>query len=202
MISGGAALYALNNRQSQDKSETSVASTTNDTREKSDTEKMYETYSGEEYDRYFIATMLEHHQGAIDMAELAVTNAGHQELKDMADAIVTAQSNEIDQMKTWQKEWGYSASYGEQMIDHSGMNMMDDMVAMMNELEGKTGDDFDKLFLSLMIEHHKGAIDMARPGLKNAYHQEIKDLAGAVVNEQSAEIEQMKTWQKEWGYEQ
>lgn len=80
------------------------------------------------------------------------------------------------------------------------MGMMDDMTGMMSELEGKTGDQFDKAFIEQMILHHQSAIDMAAPGEKNAEHQEIKNLTKEIISAQTREIEQMKQWQKEWGY--
>ena len=58
-------------------------------------------------DRHFIEQMIPHHQGAIDMAKLAQKNAFHQEIKDMADDIISAQTNEINMMKNWQSSWGY-----------------------------------------------------------------------------------------------
>lgn len=162
--------------------------------------KEYEAMQGETYDRNFIANMIAHHQGAVDMAKLALTNAKHQELKDMANDIVTAQESEIAQMESWQKEWGYPSTAGDNMMDHSAMGMMDDMVGMMSALEGKTGDEFDKAFIEQMILHHQSAIDMAAPGEKNAEHQELKDLTREIVSAQTREIEQMKQWQEEWGY--
>lgn len=166
----------------------------------SETYKEYEAMQGETYDRNFIANMIAHHQGAVDMAKLALTNAKHQELKDMANDIVTAQESEIAQMESWQKEWGYPSTTGDNMMDHSAMGMMDDMMGMMSELEGKTGDEFDQAFIEQMILHHQSAIDMAAPGEKNAEHQEIKNLTKEIISAQTREIEQMKQWQKEWGY--
>ncbi|MEK9178628.1 MAG: DUF305 domain-containing protein, partial [Patescibacteria group bacterium] len=63
--------------------------------------------SGEEFDRVFIEQMIPHHQGAIDMAELALENAFHQEIKDLANDIIEAQKSEINTMKQWQTSWGY-----------------------------------------------------------------------------------------------
>lgn len=62
---------------------------------------------GDEFDQAFLEEMIVHHQGAIDMATLAKTNAKHAELKTMADAIISAQSAEIQQMQDWQTQWGY-----------------------------------------------------------------------------------------------
>ncbi len=65
------------------------------------------TKSGENFDRAFISEMVEHHKGAINMAQAAKENAKHDEIKKMADDIISAQTNEINQMKQWQKDWGY-----------------------------------------------------------------------------------------------
>ncbi len=74
---------------------------------------------------------------------------------------------------------------------------MDDMMA---ELEGNTGDDFDKAFIEMMIPHHEGAIDMARAAQQSAKHQEIKDMAEDIISAQQSEIDMMKGWQQSWGY--
>ena len=162
--------------------------------------KMYSELKGEDYDRMFLANMIAHHQGAVDMANLALKNAKHQEIKDLATAIVTAQTSEINNMTSWQTTWGYPSSSGEMMMDHSSMGMMDTNAGTMNELNDKTGDAFDKAFLEQMIMHHQSAINMAAPGKANAQHQEVKDLTVAIVTAQTKEIQQMKQWQKDWGY--
>lgn len=162
--------------------------------------KMYSELKGEDYDRMFLANMIAHHQGAVDMANLALTSAKHQEIKDMANAIISAQTKEISDMQGWQTAWGYPASSGSMMEDHSSMGMMNDMASMTDKLKGLSGDAFDKAFLSSMIEHHQSAINMAYSGQTNAQHQEVKTLTKAIVDAQSKEIVQMKQWQKDWGY--
>lgn len=164
------------------------------------TYKQYAAMQGETFDRNFIANMIAHHQGAVDMAKQAQASAKHTELQTMADDIIAAQEKEIADMLTWQKQWGYPSTSVEDMQDHSAMGMMDSMATMGAELEGKTGDEFDKAFLEQMILHHQSAIDMAAPGKKNAARQEVKDLTVAIVNDQSVEIAQMRNWQKQWGY--
>lgn len=64
--------------------------------------------SGDEFDQTFISMMIAHHQGAVEMAELARTQAKHQEVKTLADSIITAQLKEISEMYRWQKDWGYT----------------------------------------------------------------------------------------------
>ena len=78
------------------------------------------------------------------------------------------------------------------------MNMSDMMASMNKNLEGRVGDEFDKAFISEMILHHEGAVEMAELALTNAGHQEIKDLAQAIISAQNKEISDMKAWQTTW----
>ena len=82
------------------------------------------------------------------------------------------------------------------MMEHEGLGMQD----MVEALKGKTGDEFDKTFVELMIEHNQGAIDMANLVKTNAKHQEVKDLAQNIISAQTQEIEMMQKWQKDWRY--
>ena len=84
----------------------------------------------------------------------------------------------------------------EQMMGDNEMTMND----MVDSLKGKTGDDFDKTFISEMIDHHQGAIDMATLAKQNAKHEELKKLADDIISAQTTEINQMRQWQKDWGY--
>lgn len=61
--------------------------------------------TGIERDEQFLRMMVVHHQGAIAMAESIKTTTERQELKEMADSIISAQSEEIDQMKQWLQDW-------------------------------------------------------------------------------------------------
>jgi uncharacterized protein (DUF305 family) len=61
--------------------------------------------TGDAFDQAFLAEMIVHHQGAVEMAKLALTNAKHQEIKTLAEGIISAQNKEIAEMKQWQKEW-------------------------------------------------------------------------------------------------
>lgn len=86
----------------------------------------------------------------------------------------------------------------EEMMGHDDENMT--MQQMSESLKDKVGDDFDKEFTSLMIEHHQGAIDMANLAKQNAKHQEIKNLADDITSAQTSEIKMMQDWQALWGY--
>lgn len=161
--------------------------------------EQYQGYKGEEYDRRFTAEMILHHEGAIQMAEQVQASTERPELRELATAIVSAQSQEVTQLQGWQQQWGYVPAEGAAM-DHSAMAMHDDMADMTAGLKGKTGADFDKAFLAVMIEHHESAIAMAKPAATNAAHDEIKQLAAAVVTAQTDEIARMRSWQQQWGF--
>lgn len=79
---------------------------------------------------------------------------------------------------------------------HMGMSMTD----MSDDLENRSGDDFDENFVAMMIAHHQGAIDMARLAETRAKHDEVKQLSKDIITAQTNEIEKMKQWQQTWGY--
>lgn len=85
------------------------------------------------------------------------------------------------------------------MMMHDGdMGMEGAMEGMMDGLQGKEGDAFDRAFLSGMIVHHEGAVAMAKAALVSASHAEIKQMAQAIISAQTAEIKQMQEWQRTW----
>lgn len=163
------------------------------------TYKKYAALKGEAYDKAFLADMIVHHDGALNMAEMANGAATNQNIKELAANINATQGREIARMNELQEKWGYQKTSGH-MMTGGDMEMMEGMTMMGEELKNLTGEAFDKKFLSLMIEHHQQAIDMSRPAAANAQHQEVKDIASAIITAQTKEIEDMKTWQKQLGY--
>lgn len=77
-------------------------------------------------------------------------------------------------------------------------NMENSMDSMLSGLKNKTGDEFDKAFILEMITHHQGAVKMAEAALQNAKHQEIKELAKAIISAQNKEIQDLELWQEQW----
>ena len=97
-----------------------------------------------------------------------------------------------------QKEETHMMGNGQMMNNSGGTDMQGMMSSMSASLRGKTGDDFDKLFLGEMTVHHQGAVEMAQLALTNAKHQEIKDLASGIIAAQNKEIGEMQSWSKSW----
>ncbi|MBW4623050.1 MAG: DUF305 domain-containing protein [Cyanosarcina radialis HA8281-LM2] len=154
-------------------------------------------------DRHFIEMMIPHHQGAIDMAELALVQAKHPEIKNLAKAIKQDRSREIQLMRTWYKKWYRTEVAEVQMMHHGmmgrGMSMHPDMMGMQMDLNAlKNAADFDREFIRQMIPHHQMAVMMSQMVLKSATHSEIRTLAQSIIKSQNAEIEQMRQWYQSW----
>ena len=92
---------------------------------------------------------------------------------------------------------------GERMVSdgavtHSSSGMGGAMGDMLEGLRDKTGDAFDRAFITEMTLHHQGAVEMAEAALVNAKHEEIRQMANAIISAQTAEIQQMQAWQESW----
>ena len=147
-----------------------------------------------EADTTFAQMMIIHHEGAIEMAELAVERAETPEVVSLAERIAAAQGPEIEQMSAWLTAWGEETSPSEHGgMDHGGMDM-DGMSQeeMMGELDGLSGAEFDERFLSGMIAHHQGAVEMAEAELDEGENAEALALAEKIIADQQAEIAEME----------
>ncbi|GLW47509.1 hypothetical protein Stsp02_31710 [Streptomyces sp. NBRC 14336] len=141
----------------------------------------------------FAQMMIPHHEQALEMAKLADGRASDAEITDLAGKIEQAQDPEIKTMKSWLTSWDKPTAM-ESMpgMDHGSMNgMMSD--ADMKELKAMKGKEFDKMFAEMMIDHHNGAIAMAKDEQKNGKNADAKKMAGDIVKGQSAEVEQLQS---------
>lgn len=139
------------------------------------------------FDLLFIDSMLIHHQGAIDMAKQAQKEATKPEIKKMAADIMAAQTAEMNQMQAWRQAWYPNVAVTQGM----GMAMGVMGVAAGDKL-------YDLRFIEAMIPHHEGAINMAKEAQQKAEHDQIKTLADNIIQAQTDEVAQMKTWQQAW----
>lgn len=83
--------------------------------------------------------------------------------------------------------------------ESSNNNKMN-MSQMVNSLKDRSGDEYDKAFINEMIMHHQSAVAMASLSADRAKNDEIKLLSNDIIKAQEKEINQMKQWQKDWGY--
>jgi uncharacterized protein (DUF305 family) len=149
-------------------------------------------------DMTFVNEMIPHHQSAIAMAEIAQKRAEHPQLRSLAGVIITAQEAEIATLESVQSEIDSGGHEGMDMgSGHSGMSSQEmGMDGDVTSLE--TAKPFDKAFIAMMIAHHEGAVLMAREELANGELPELKTLAANIIKSQSAEIAEMRAWQKQW----
>lgn len=173
-------------------------------------------------DVLFVQGMIPHHAQAIDMAALAEGRTKNAQVLKLATAIHGAQDPEIEQMTGWLKAWGkplpsdmVEDSHAEEETDehahaegetddhghtaeeeaaphgHGGEGgmMTAAQMASLKKLKGKA---FDKQFLTLMIEHHAGAVTSAKQTIERGLNPDVKKLCQAIVKGQNAEIVLMK----------
>ncbi|WP_018348116.1 DUF305 domain-containing protein [Longispora albida] len=140
----------------------------------------------------FAQQMIVHHAQAIEMAKLAPTRAGTQKVKGLAARIQNAQQPEIDKMTGWLRAWGQPvAAPGGGHGGHGSMPgvMSDDD---MRKLAAASGTAFDRMFLTMMIAHHEGAVTMARTEKESGVSPEARALAEQIIKDQTAEITEMR----------
>jgi uncharacterized protein (DUF305 family) len=143
-------------------------------------------------DVMFAQMMIPHHQEAVEMAAMADGRAASAKVKDLAAKIEAAQQPEIDTMTGWLTAWGKAPmpdmSGG---MDHGAMpgDMSDADMAALHDAKGAA---FDKQFLTMMVKHHEGAIEMAQEQVAKGSNPEAKTLAAKIVTDQQAEIATMK----------
>lgn len=145
----------------------------------------------------FARDMITHHAQAVEMALLVRERSQDEELRQIALDIVLTQQAQIGQMQGWLNTWSYPlANAGPSMawMDMAMTGLMPGMASpeQMNALRGLEGVEADVLFLQLMITHHVSGVEMAEAALARAQRPEVKNLAQAMVNAQTYEIEVMQ----------
>lgn len=144
----------------------------------------------------FAQAMIPHHQQAVQMANMAKVNASTDEVHDLAVKIEAAQQPEINLMTAWLKTWNRPAPSGQGMNHDMGKMGADDMPGMMSDddlkgLNQAKGAAFDRMFLTMMIQHHEGAIEMAKTEQADGKDPGAIKLAKQIQTAQTAEITTM-----------
>jgi len=154
--------------------------------------------------------MIGHHAQAIVMARLAPSRAGRPIIRTLAERIISSQHDEIATMQTWLRDrrqpvpevtpdgrthGGHEGHGGHG--GHGGHEGMPGMLspAQMAELEAASGAEFDRLFLTYMIQHHRGAVAMVEQlfGTTGAGQDEgVFKFASDVNVDQATEIARMQ----------
>lgn len=130
-------------------------------------------------------------------ASAAFSRSDDADVLDLASRIGSGQQPEIETMTGWLQEWGAEApgdSGGMGGMDHGGMGGMDSMMSpeQMQGLQASSGSAFDRLFLEMMIEHHRGAVEMAQVELRDGVDPDALALARSITDTQRSEIAEMQ----------
>ena len=163
-------------------------------------------------DQQFIVMMIPHHEGAIAMADLALSRAQRPEIKELAKSIKASQTSENTQMRTWYQQWygkavpswgpgtgwGWQGGMGMGMGTGGGMGERMGMGGGTNLSALSAAPDFDRAFIEQMIPHHQMGVMMASMAQTNSQHPQLRAMQQAMVKAQSREIEQMSQWYRSW----
>ncbi|PKH39024.1 Uncharacterized conserved protein, DUF305 family [Nocardioides alpinus] len=145
----------------------------------------------------FASDMIPHHADALVMVDMTQGRDLSPELAQLTEDIRAAQAPEIEQMADWLTAWGEKVP--ETSRDHvnshdmgsdgADMGMDGDDLAMLEDADGSA---FEDRWLTMMIEHHEGAIEMAQEEQESGLHPGALALAESIEADQTVEITLME----------
>ncbi|MFN8583307.1 MAG: DUF305 domain-containing protein [Gemmatimonadaceae bacterium] len=151
----------------------------------------------------FMSGMIHHHAQALVMAAWAPTHGASAQVQTLCERIINAQQDEIRTMQTWLRSRNREApepNPAGMPMEMDGVRHVMPMPGMlteeqMSQLNAARGNAFDRLFLSFMIQHHRGAITMVRTLLSQpgaAQDEVVFKFANDVQVDQGTEIARME----------
>ncbi len=153
-------------------------------------DKMTSMQMSGDFDMDFANTMIEHHQGAIDMSEAEIKSGKDEKMKAMAQNIISMQKEEQSKLKDIVKN---SKPMKMDMGKHDELSKeMDNMKADMGKMQ-MTGNT-DKDFAMMMISHHESAVKMSKDELSHGMNAKLKQMAKKGIEDQTKEISEFKSW--------
>ena len=143
------------------------------------------------YDRSYMRRMAAHHRQGIEIAGLGAAQAADAHLRALARMMTSGQNGEIAILSQWWRSWFPGELPDATPDEHRTMPGMiaDEQIAKLRQAQGE---EFDRLFVSLMSAHHQGAVDMAYDALKNTSEPRLKILSYSIGYEQRGEINLMR----------
>ena len=142
-----------------------------------------------EFDVDFATMMIEHHQGALDMAQMEISEGKDEKMKSMAEKILTDQKKEQQELRDFLS--GYKPSdmkHGEGELKKSMSSAVDQMKSM--QMSG----DIDKDFATMMMHHHEHGVAMAKMEVEHGMSSKLKGMAQKSITKQNQEIKEFKNW--------
>lgn len=161
------------------------------------------THGAMELDQAYIDMMIPHHASIIAMAEAALPRLTDERLREIAQAVITTQQPEIDELRDLRQRL-----YGDpnpMPMDAAMMAAMDEMMPGMGTMDEMTfqmdtaaqvaaicaAEDMDLAFIDLTIPHHQMAIVASEAVVAKGSHPEIREIAEQVIAAQQQEIDEL-----------
>jgi uncharacterized protein (DUF305 family) len=152
----------------------------------------------------FARDMSVHHAQAVEMANIVKDKTEDEEIRTLATDILLTQQAQIGQMQGWLNVWGLPATGTEPQMAWMGMAMEGSMPGMATseeviELRNAPPEEADRMFLRLMIPHHRAAVPMSEAILERTDRPAVERLAEAISTSQRSEIRVMEDMLEERG---
>jgi uncharacterized protein (DUF305 family) len=154
----------------------------------------------------FLLDMAVHHEQGVAMSNLELINGGTEGVQVYAREVLRDQSYDLGLMQFQLGEWGYQREQaGPRAMQWMDMDVaLDEMPGMATEdelelLRNARGRDADAIFLTLMIEHHRGGVHMASFAAENAGDEDVRRLAARIARNQEMEIEELEAAGSRYG---
>lgn len=150
----------------------------------------------------FMSGMIHHHAQAIQISKWAPNHGASPDIIRLSERIINAQQDEITLMQSWLRDRNQPVpepNPAGMPMTHQGMTHVVPMPGMLTDeqvkrLDAARGEEFDRLFLTLMIQHHRGAVAMVRTLLSHsgaAQDETVFKFAADVEVDQTTEINRM-----------
>jgi uncharacterized protein (DUF305 family) len=142
----------------------------------------------------FARNMVPHHKQAVQMAQMVPTNTANQRIIALANQITVTQVPDMQAFTAWLMQRQDQDTHQAQGHDSRGMPGMVDP-ATMTRLQSLNGAEFDRLWLTTMIAHDRGAVALAQDELAHGRNADVMYLARTIIANEQAEINQMQQMQ-------
>lgn len=142
-------------------------------------------------DVMFLQMAVPHHRQGLELVRLAKDRAVREDVKTLAAAIETTQQSEVDSMTKWLADWGEPETAPDPQVHAAHGGDHSTKPEFIAEVATKTGADFERDFLNLMIAHQHNAVEIAKLEREGGLNPQSKELAERIFQSRTAQIAQM-----------
>lgn len=141
------------------------------------------------YEIRYMEFTIDHHAMGVMMAQLCIQKAVHEELRQLCQTSLENQQRQIQQLQTWLRDW-YGIAY-EPELKPGDMRMMEKLAEL-------SGAEFEIEFMETFSKHHERIIKESEKAVQRVFHEELRQLAANIIQSQSQQVAQMRSWLCIW----